>query len=282
MRFMKNIIFYILVLIILIGCNESKKEPIHHPTTKPSKEMPKEDPKKFGLKAGEKPAENPFLTSNQIMITIMPNEDEIEGKMYRFEKNGETWKSKGNPYPVNIGKNGLAWGRGGELSDNVKRGYFKQEGDGKAPAGIFTIGAAFGNATPKEMKEKNIKLPFMDVSENLYCVDDVKSDHYNKIVSTDDVSKDWGSAEEMLRKDDLYDLGIFVNHNTPTQSGDGSCIIIHIWRAKGKPTHGCTATTKENMMELLQWLDPAETPLLFQITEKEYPVFQNWFNLPQL
>ncbi len=282
---MKNIILFILLTFLFTTCDTQVKSiEKEGPDVNPKKElkMPEGNPKEFGFKYGENPKKNPLPNSQQIMITILPDDKTVEGKMYRFEKNNEEWISEGEAYPVNIGKHGLAWGKGGELSDNVKRGFFKQEGDGKAPAGIFTIGSAFGKLTEKEIKTNGIKLPFIDVADHLFCVDDVKSEHYNTIVSTDNVPKDWESAEEMLRKDELYDLGVFVNHNTPSQAGDGSCIIIHVWRAKGKPTHGCTATTKENMMSLLKWLNPEKNPLLIQITEKEYPKLQEWFALPDL
>ncbi len=280
----KKILFFLLVW---SACNpapkeskpEKEKEPAHIQT---EIEMPEQDPKEFGFKHGQKPLWTPLKGSHQIMITLVPDDTTIEGELYRFEIENEQWKSLGEPYPVSIGKTGLAWGKGGALSDNVKRGIFKKEGDGKTPAGIFNIGAAFGNATQEEMREKGVKLSFLDVADNFYCVDDVKSEHYNKIVSTDKVKKDWTSAEEMLRKDDLYDLGIFVEHNTPVEAGDGSCIIIHIWRGEGKPTHGCTATTRENMMSLLQWLDPQKNPLLIQITKDKYPQLQTWFGLPEI
>ena len=43
-----------------------------------------------------------------------------------------------------FGKNGLAWGKG--IADNLDQrdGPVKHEGDGKAPAGIFKLGTAFG------------------------------------------------------------------------------------------------------------------------------------------
>ncbi len=285
---MKNILLWISLILLLTNCNPAPESPQSNnelpeiETKKIPEEMPKQDPNKFGFYHGEKPMNNPLLNSKQIMISILPDDVTIEGEMFRFERKNNKWKSQGKPYPVNIGKTGLAWGKGGELSDNVKRGIYKKEGDGKAPAGIFTIGAAFGNETAATMKSKGVKLPFLDVADHLYCVDDVHSEHYNSIVSTEEVKKDWTSAEEMLRKDDLYDLGIFVNHNTPTEAGDGSCIIIHIWRAKGKPTHGCTASSKENILELMQWLDPSQNPLLIQITKEEYPTLKQWFDLPDL
>ena len=73
-----------------------------------------------------------------------------------------------------------------------------------------------------------------------------------------------------------------VNNNTPMTAGDGSCIMIHIWREPGKPTQGCTAASKENIVSLLKWLDPAKNPKMVQITKEGYPQMKAWFGLPEL
>ena len=41
--------------------------------------------------------------------------------------------------PVSVGRNGAAWGLG--LHAAQPQGPQKQEGDGRAPAGVFTLGA---------------------------------------------------------------------------------------------------------------------------------------------
>ncbi len=265
----------------MFSCNDSSKKEKEVENTSPPKieKTPEEDLGKFGFKNNTQPKKNPVVSSNQLSIVIVPDDNAVEGFMYRFEKINNSWVRQGHIYQINIGKNGLAWGNG-ELENHVKRGFNKQEGDGKAPAGIFSFGSAFGYA--KKEEASFIKMPYIQSTQTLFCVDDSQSEYYNQVVNNEDVNEDWKSAEDMLRKDDLYKWGIFVNHNTPAVSEGGSCIFIHIWRGKGKGTAGCTATTEKNILELLRWLDPKKDPKMILITKKEYPTFQKWFSLPEL
>lgn len=263
-----------------MSCNETprQEENISSPKeTLPTVETPKEDLGKFGFKEGITPASNPIKDSEQLVIVIVPDDNSINGILFQYEKKDNEWNASDNPFQVSIGKNGLAWGKG-EMDERVMRGFRKQEGDGKAPAGIFSFGKAFGYASEADF----IKLPYVKSTDTYFCVDDVNSEFYNRVVTTDEVNKDWDSAEDMLRKDELYEWGVFVNHNTPAASGDGSCILIHIWRGQGRYTAGCTASSKVNIMKLLGWIDPDKNPKIVQITKAEYPQMKEWFGLPDL
>lgn len=278
---MKNLLF-LTITTLLMACNETPKpETTPTPPTEklPTVETPKEDLGKFGFKQGISPANNPIEDAEQLLIVIVPDDKTIQGVMYQYDKKDNDWIIEGAPTLVSIGKTGLAWGKG-EMDERVMRGFRKQEGDGKAPAGIFSLGKAFGYAPAEDTDF--IRLPYQTSSETYFCVDDVDSKYYNSIVTTDEINKDWNSSEDMLRKDGLYEWGIFVNHNTPAESGDGSCIMIHVWRGQGKPTHGCTAASKMAIVKLLTWLDPSKNPRMIQITKTEYPQMKEWFDLPEI
>lgn len=171
-------------------------------------------------------------------------------------------------FPVVVGKHGMAWGRGVHAYWMLS-GTHKKEGDGKTPAGLFKLGVAFG-----KQHNPDWKLPFFEVDGSLFCVDDPTSKFYNAIVSDQEVVKDWTSAEEMKRDDQLYDLGIVVEHNTdPVTPSNGSCIFMHIWRAQGKGTEGCTAMPREHMEQLLNFLDPDQDPHLLQLPKSAHSRF---------
>ena len=75
----------------------------------------------------------------------------------------------------------------------------------------------------------------------------------------------WNSWEEMKRPDHLYELGAVVEHNAaPVVKGRGSAIFLHVWKAKGVPTAGCTAMAKDDLAALIRWLRPANNPCLIQ------------------
>ena len=221
----------------------------------------------------------------QAVIVKTANWKAHQGSLQCYERSStnETWKARGESIPIVVGRNGLGWGVGlhpaVDMETHRDGGKEKREGDGRAPAGIFRLSSAFGYAPAKEAG--GIKLPYLQATPSLRCVDDTQSLHYNRIVDSALIKPDWKSAEEMHRPDDQYRMGIVVDHNTnPVVSGRGSCIFIHIWRGADKGTAGCTAMSQENMERLLRWLDPSANPVLIQLPERIYPKLRTAWDLP--
>jgi len=155
----------------------------------------------------------------------------------------------------------------------------KREGDGRSPAGVFSLSGAFGYAPGGECPW--IKLPYREATSTLKCIDDIRSRHYNRLVNAGEEPKDWSSCEEMRRPDDQYRLGIVVEHNAaPAIPDRGSCIFIHIWKGPEVGTAGCTAMAPEDMETLLRWLDPAAVPVLIQLPESAYRQLKGPWELP--
>ncbi len=217
--------------------------------------------------------------SQQMVVVVSPNEQSITGTLYRYERGmDQSWHLVGEPYPITLGRTGLAWGQGVHYGP-LAQGYQKKEGDGKSPAGIFRFGTAFGYA---EAAPAGLRLPYVHVSEAIQCIEDPNSAYYNQIVDNRVVESDWQAADFMRRQDDLYKWGIFVAHNTPAVAGGGSCIFFHLWGGPDRHTAGCTGMTEERMLELMLWLDPAKLPLLVQLTQAEYARWQPLYQLPVL
>ncbi len=107
--------------------------------------------------------------------------------------------------------------------------------------------------------------------------------HYNRVVDSAGVRKDWTERVERMRlSDDQYKLGAIIEHNwapVPTP-GDGSCIFLHIWKGPRRPTAGCTAMAEASMTAVLRWLDPALTPMLVQLPLAEYQARRAAWGLP--
>jgi len=212
--------------------------------------------------------------ARQIVVVTTADWASVSGTLQRFERSNPhaAWKAVGQPFPIVVGKTGLAWGNG--LVANERLGAsandpIKQEGDGKAPAGVFALGTAFGYE-PQALAGS--RLPYLHLTSSVECVDDAKSRYYNRIVDRQNISApDWNSSEHMLRDDELYHWGVAVNHNAnPVRPAGGSCIFMHVWRAAGEGTVGCTAMPKEDVEQLIQWLDPAKSPRLVQLPLGQY------------
>jgi L,D-peptidoglycan transpeptidase YkuD (ErfK/YbiS/YcfS/YnhG family) len=197
---------------------------------------------------------------------------------YERSRPDEPWRAVGEKIPVAIGRHGLAWGAGLHPS-SPQKGPVKKEGDGRAPAGIFRLGPAFGAADPKRMTW--VRLPYLQTTANLLCIDDPSSLFYNRIVDKSAVKADWGSCEDMLRPDGQYRLGIVVGHNAdPVVPGKGSCIFLHVWAGLGVGTSGCTAMAEEDLKNLLRWLSPTGNPVLIQFPEFIYSRQRKAWRLP--
>jgi L,D-peptidoglycan transpeptidase YkuD (ErfK/YbiS/YcfS/YnhG family) len=66
------------------------------------------------------------------------------------------------------------------------------------------------------------------------------------------------SAESLLREDDAYDVIVILGHNdAPPVPGQGSAIFLHL--SEGRPTAGCIAIDRGDMLKLLPMLAPGDT-----------------------
>jgi L,D-peptidoglycan transpeptidase YkuD (ErfK/YbiS/YcfS/YnhG family) len=218
--------------------------------------------------------------SSQMVVVTTKDWTATDGTLRRFERTERAWQQVGPAIPVVVGRNGLGWGLG--MNPLSASGPQKKEGDGKSPAGIFRLTYAFGYAPPGEVRA--IKLPYIQCTSSVECVDDTNSASYNIIVDRHSVAKvDWKSSEKMLLADDEYKLGIFVAHNaSPPQPGAGSCVFLHIWKEAGHPTSGCTAMSVGGIESLLGWLDPRSNPVLVQLPQEEYRQKQTAWMLPAI
>jgi len=204
--------------------------------------------------------------TKQLIVVTTKNWSAPEGILQRYEKKEGKWYTVGPAVRVKLGRNGLGWGRGlHSIPKNAK--IIKKEGDGKAPAGIFSLKQAFG------YKPFAVKYPYRVYTETDHCVDDVHSRYYNKIVDSTKIKVDYKSKEHMKFPKNFYKYGIVVNHNHIDEKGAipgaGSCIFMHI---KEVPTAGCTVMHEKEIKGIIRWLEPTKHPLLVQGTKKSVPL----------
>ena len=206
--------------------------------------------------------------TSQVVLVVSDSWSSVNAALQRFSRRNGKWEQVGDQFPVTLGRMGMGWGLG--LQAAVNDGPQKIEGDGRAPAGIFRFGTSFGYGP---IPPSSSKLPYRQATERDFYVDDPQSPQYNQWVvlppDQPDPHRLWKSFEKMKRDDYLYELGIVVEQNSdPVVKGRGSAVFFHIWRRPGAPTAGCTAMAKENLLTLLHWLDPAQHPLLIQVSKE--------------
>jgi len=215
----------------------------------------------------------------QLVTVVSNNWNAFGATLRRYERApGRRWKPVGRPIDVVLGRRGYGWGRGlhGTSAPEGRPGPIKLEGDGRSPAGVFGIGTTYGyDAAPEALS-----LPYVQATAELRCIDDPRSSHYNRIVSTADTDVDWQSAEHMRRDDGLYVLAIVVEHNTEApKPRAGSCIFIHLWEGPDKGMSGCTAMELEALEELAAWLR-LDAAAFVALPRSEYEVLKRPWDLP--
>lgn len=137
-------------------------------------------------------------------------------------------------------------GRGGACPAAAKR-----EGDGCTPLGTWPVRGVLlrlGKADPAA-----IRLPWRWVREEDGWSDDPADPAYNRPVHLPHPY----SAERLLRDDDAYDVIVVLGHNdAPPVPGLGSAIFFHL--SEGRPTAGCVAVERADMLRLLPLLAPGD------------------------
>jgi L,D-peptidoglycan transpeptidase YkuD (ErfK/YbiS/YcfS/YnhG family) len=221
----------------------------------------------------------PWRDAQQVVVVTTADWNANSGQLRTFTRDGSNWRAALDVAPVTIGRTGSAWGIG---LHPAQPGPVKREGDGRAPAGMFAIGTAFGYAG-----KADTTLPYAAMDASDWCIDVVDSPLYNRIVDAREVGEAAvaGSTEPMRRDihadgDQRYKLGFVIEHNAAGTRGAGSCIFAHLWKAPGEPTAGCTAMDEPAMRDLLAWLKPAQRPVFVLLPQDEYDRLKHKWNLP--
>ncbi|MBI2070768.1 MAG: D-alanyl-D-alanine carboxypeptidase family protein [Elusimicrobia bacterium] len=213
--------------------------------------------------------------AGQLIVVGAKDWDQTAAKVYLFERSAKGWR-RVKSMPAVLGRKGLGWGLG--LHPQIDREPQKREGDLRSPAGVFAMVDAYGY---DQRLPFDHRWPYAQATPDLICVDDPKSGYYNRVILKSG-PQDWSSAEDMLRKDDLYRRLIIVEHNSnPPKPGRGSCIFFHIWKDKNSGTAGCTAFAQKDIEFIVEWLDPAKKPVVVQLPEKVYGEIAGIWNLPR-
>ena len=138
------------------------------------------------------------------------------------------------------------------LSCSARVGYNgissnSREGDGKTPAGIYSLGQAFGVAS-----NPGSTRGWLQVNNNHYWVDDSNSVYYNQLVDASQTGIKWNSAEHLISYPVAYRYAIAINYNTAHVPYAGSAIFLHC-NSNGA-TAGCVSVPQNIMIQILQSL----------------------------
>jgi L,D-peptidoglycan transpeptidase YkuD (ErfK/YbiS/YcfS/YnhG family) len=132
-----------------------------------------------------------------------------------------------------------ALGRGGIRA-------IKEEGDGGTPAGLLKLRRLLYRAD-------RVKLPRASVPrepiapDDGWCDDPAHAD-YNRMIRLPHPAR----HEALWRADGLYDLvGVLGWNDAPVLRGRGSAIFLHIATPDLRPTEGCVALSRADLLDIL-------------------------------
>lgn len=207
------------------------------------------------------------------------NSSNVTLQLYQRSGNGP-WKPVGSSWSGRLGRSGLVWGKG--LSPVPAGATTKKEGDWRAPAGVFSLGGAWGRDASIR---KNAKLPYRQVTSRDLWVEDPSSPNYNRnVILNHEPATAWEKKQQMKQADDdAHALKLFIAHNAPPRAepNAGSSIFFHIWRGGGsKPSAGCTTMPEDKLRWLVANIDPARKPVYVLLPQAEYQAKRAAWKLP--
>ena len=125
----------------------------------------------------------------------------------------------------------------------------KNEGDKKTPKGIFSLGPVYYRKD--RILKFQTKLKKIKITKIMGWCDDVDSEYYNKLFKI----KNNISHEKLHKKNRNYDLLIPIKYNSSKIiKKKGSAIFLHLTN-NYKPTLGCIALKKNDMIILLRLIN---------------------------
>jgi L,D-peptidoglycan transpeptidase YkuD (ErfK/YbiS/YcfS/YnhG family) len=174
----------------------------------------------------------------QLVTVIAPSYRATQAELTAYRRVNGQWRRVFGPWAAWIGRNGMA-------PPGAKR-----EGDGRTPSGTFGFGFFFG-VDP----DPGVLFPYRRVHAYDFWDDDPASPLYNLWVDARQASP--GADPEPMDVS-AYDYGAVIAYNTARTPGLGSAIFLHI--NIGMPTAGCVTLPVGELLEILRWLNPADSP----------------------
>ena len=223
----------------------------------------------------------PVPPETRVLILAVPeswNSTQTQLQAYRRKSGQDAWIAITPSFCANLGRSGLAWGRGCHPS---QEGPQKREGDKKSPAGIFLLGSIlYGSEVQTPLPDWRYRM----VTDRDLWIEDPQSTNYNRhlILSTHEEFPENHLYDLMRQNDPAHALKIFIRHNAPpdVQPKAGSAIFFHLSRGHDHPTTGCTTLLREDFETLFRTCTPKDQPVYELVPKSAYLQCKSAWNLP--
>jgi L,D-peptidoglycan transpeptidase YkuD (ErfK/YbiS/YcfS/YnhG family) len=223
----------------------------------------------------------PVEDARQLVLVSAADAQADKGTLRRFSRTGPgaPWTPAGQPVPCRLGRKGLGQGRG--LAAALPGGPAKREGDGRTPAGVFPIPAAFGYASAEDAAKAGVRLPYVAVNDRTSCVTDAGSPLFGRVAGPAERPGGGVRQDRMVRDDGANAWGVVIGHNVGAADPQaGTCLFLNVRPAGGPATGGSVGIPAEAAAALAAWLDPAARPVVAIVPEAEVGTLGPSWGLP--
>ncbi|MFU2207059.1 hypothetical protein [Solidesulfovibrio sp. C21] len=239
--------------------------------------------------AGNAVATGPGVVSNgfplpgcrQLVLVVASRMGATTGMLRRFVRQGPDapWREAGQGVSCLLGRGGLGYGRG---LVPMPAGPEKKQGDGRTPAGFFSLPEAFGYADAQTAQAAGVRLPYTMVTDRVACVADPAVPQFGRVVGPEERPEGgFARQERMVRADKANIWGVVIGHNRDAPvAGAGSCVFVNVRPAGGAPTGGSIGCPEADAATLAAWLDPAAKPVLAVLPQPLYQKHRAAWGLP--
>lgn len=200
--------------------------------------------------------------AQQVVVVTAPRLNTTHGTVRAFERDGDAWRTILDTTPARLGSGGLV------------AGAQRRQGTGKTPLGTYGIEWAFGRAA-----DPGTALRYVQIDRNdAWTYNPKVPSTYNVFQTAPNAWRGYGRyIERLWGYGTQYDYVLVLDYNlpagpivrdadgirrstTPPDTRRGGGIFLHV--TNGKVTAGCIAIPRDDMAELLRWLDPAKDPVI--------------------
>jgi L,D-peptidoglycan transpeptidase YkuD (ErfK/YbiS/YcfS/YnhG family) len=184
--------------------------------------------------------------ASQLVTVVAAGRRSTTGSLRLWRKSGGCWLAVDGPWTAHLGENGVS--------------EHKREGDKTTPAGVFSFQPTMYGIGPNP----GVRYAYHRIVCGDWWVEDSRSPFYNRFHHVRCGSKPPFriTSEDMSRSPVSYQHLAVIAYNTqPIVPGLGSGIFLHR-SARGQPTLGCVSLTLPQLVTVLRWLNPANSPLI--------------------
>ena len=186
------------------------------------------------------------VTNRQVLTVSASSSTTTYAKVeaWQLQSTG-AYRRVGGPWTARIGAYGM-----GATRDGLAR----------TPTGRYAIGPTFGIKP-----NPGTTMPWFTVDRNdVWGGDPLYYPSYNRHVRCAPYTCPFrisGYSERLINYPGLYDYAAFFQYNyNPPVVGKGSAFFLHV--TNDRPTGGCVALGRDQLVWLLRWMKPASYPLI--------------------